>query len=224
MRIGVDLLEVGGCLRMLAEPQEHDRAVEARLGKLRIERERGVERGERLRVLALHHQRKAAEILDRYYPGTTITGGGEGVTVTGADGNARGSLMALAARSRDELTKALAVNAPARIDIRDEGTSQGRVGAVDFTGTGVAASVSGDLATITISGSGFAAGATVAFENGSGGPAPRASNVVVVNATTITATFTAGGGGPQRNRVWDVRVTNPDGSFGVKAGGLMVTP
>jgi stage II sporulation protein D len=60
----------------------------------------------------------AAEILDRYYPGTTLGGGGEGVTLTGADGNARGSLMALAARSRDELTKGLGVDAPPRIDIR----------------------------------------------------------------------------------------------------------
>jgi hypothetical protein len=76
---------------------------------------------------------------------------------------------------------------------------------------------------VTISGSGFATGGDVTFENGSG-PAPEASNVVVVDAVTITATVTAKSGGPPRNRVWDVRVTNPDGSTGVLAGGFTVTP
>jgi thermitase len=75
----------------------------------------------------------------------------------------------------------------------------------------------------TITGSGFAIGANVTFENGSG-PAPTASNVVVVNDNTITATITAKGGGPPRNRVWDVRVTNLNGSSGVLESGLTVTP
>jgi hypothetical protein len=63
----------------------------------------------------------------------------------------------------------------------------------------------------------------VTFVNGSG-PTPTASNVVVVSATQITCTVTIPDGGPPRNRVWDVRVTNPDGKFGTLAGGFTVTP
>lgn len=76
---------------------------------------------------------------------------------------------------------------------------------------------------VQITGSGFAAGADVAFENGSG-PAPSASDVVVVDGGTLTATVTIKGGGPPRNRVWDVRVTNADGSTGVLSRGFTVTP
>jgi N-acetylmuramoyl-L-alanine amidase len=75
----------------------------------------------------------------------------------------------------------------------------------------------------TITGSGFAVGAEVAMENGAG-PAPTVSNVVVVDGNMITALITAKDGGPPRNRVWDVRVTNPDGSSGVLTGGFTVTP
>jgi hypothetical protein len=75
---------------------------------------------------------------------------------------------------------------------------------------------------VTITGSGFASGATLGFENGSG-PAPSASDVNVAVDGTITATITAKAGGPRRNRVWDVRVTNPDGGSGVLAGGLTIT-
>ncbi|MCH8299778.1 MAG: hypothetical protein IIC39_04470 [Candidatus Marinimicrobia bacterium] len=82
---------------------------------------------------------------------------------------------------------------------------------------------SGTMIVVTISGSGFAAGAEVTFENGSG-PAPATSNVVFVDANTITGTVTAKSGGPGRNRVWDVRVTNPDGSSGVLVDGFTVTP
>lgn len=77
---------------------------------------------------------------------------------------------------------------------------------------------------VTISGSGFAAGADVGFENGSG-PAPAVSNVIFDEITsTIGATITVKSGGPPRERAWDVRVTNPDGSTGVLSGGLTVTP
>lgn len=38
------------------------------------------------------------------------------------------------------------------VEIKDEGTSQGRVRTVDFVGSGVSAAVSGSIATITISG------------------------------------------------------------------------
>jgi len=76
---------------------------------------------------------------------------------------------------------------------------------------------------VTITGSGFAAGAGVTFLNGIG-PAPVASDVVVNDANTAIATVTAKSGGPGRNRLWDVRVTNPDGSSGVLVDGFTVMP
>jgi hypothetical protein len=64
-------------------------------------------------------------------------------------------LFLIAAFSRSDAQ----VDGPARIEIRDEGASQGRVRAVDFTGTGVSASVSGTVATVTIAGGGTGGGA-----------------------------------------------------------------
>jgi hypothetical protein len=81
----------------------------------------------------------------------------------------------------------------------------------------------GNTKSVNITGSGFVGGAEVTFENGNG-PAPTASNVSVVDAKTITATVTAKSGGPPRDRVWDVRVTNTDGSSGVFVDGFTVTP
>ena len=82
---------------------------------------------------------------------------------------------------------------------------------------------SGATINVTITGSGFAPGASVTFENGEG-PTPSATNVVVVDANTITATVTVRSGGPRRNRVWDVRVTNLDGSTGSLVDGFTVIP
>ena len=76
---------------------------------------------------------------------------------------------------------------------------------------------------VTITGSGFVDGVDVTFENGTG-PSPTVSNVIVVDGNTITATVTAKSGGPPRDRVWDVRVTNPDGSSGVLLDGFTVSP
>jgi Lysyl oxidase len=77
----------------------------------------------------------------------------------------------------------------------------------------------GSLIPVTITGSGFAAGMGVSFENGSGAR-PVASNVTVVDSTTITATVTVkSGGGPRSDRVWDVRVGS-----GVLANGFAVQP
>jgi hypothetical protein len=76
----------------------------------------------------------------------------------------------------------------------------------------------------TVKGSGFADGASVTFENGIG-PAPTAIVTgVSSDGTTITATVTVKSGGPPRPRVWDVHVTNPDGSSGVLLEGFPVTP
>ena len=75
----------------------------------------------------------------------------------------------------------------------------------------------------TITGSGFVAGAGVSFENGNG-PAPAVSKVdVAPDGKSLTATVTAKSGGSPRNRVWDVRVTNPDSSSGVLVDGFTVT-
>lgn len=74
---------------------------------------------------------------------------------------------------------------------------------------------------VTITGSGFASGVTVSFENGTG-PAPSVSGVTVVDGDTMTATVSTKSGGPPGSRVWDVRVTHPDGSSGVLSGGFTV--
>jgi len=84
--------------------------------------------------------------------------------------------------------------------------------------------IAGTTIDITITGTGFTAGAELTFING-GGPAPTASNVVVnANTNSITAEVTAKSGGPPRDRVWDLRVTNPDGLAGVLEGGFTVKP
>lgn len=81
----------------------------------------------------------------------------------------------------------------------------------------------GSTVDVTITGSGFEDGADVALEDGSG-PTPDVSNVNVIDDTEITATITAKSGGPNRDRVWDVHVTNPDGTSDVLADGFTVTP
>lgn len=73
-----------------------------------------------------------------------------------------------------------------------------------------------------ISGSGFQSDVKVAFENGTG-PAPAAS-ITGVSGTEIKAIVSARSGGPKTNRVWDVRVTNPDGQSDVLPKGFTVTP
>ena len=81
----------------------------------------------------------------------------------------------------------------------------------------------GQQFTMTISGSGFASGASVSFENGSG-PAPTASNVVVApDGNSLTATVQIQNKGKKGPKTWDVRVTNPDSSTGALAGALFVT-
>jgi hypothetical protein len=75
---------------------------------------------------------------------------------------------------------------------------------------------------VIITGSGFQSELKVAFENGAG-PAPTAS-ITAVSGTEIKATVTARSGGPKTNRVWDVRVTNPDGQSVVLARGFTVKP
>ena len=79
----------------------------------------------------------------------------------------------------------------------------------------------GTTVPVSITGSGFLAGATVQFLNGAG-PSPSASDVVVVDSSTITATVNAPGGGGKRDRRWDVRV-NSGGASATLANALTLT-
>ena len=73
----------------------------------------------------------------------------------------------------------------------------------------------GTSISVIIAGFGFVDGADVTFENGKG-PAPKASNITVDNANTITATVTVKSNGPSGSNKFDVRVTNPDNATDVK--------
>lgn len=112
-----------------------------------------------------------------------------------------------AAEVGDEATVTLTVNATANLAV-----------------TGMSPNVIslGSTENVVITGVGFISGATVTLENGSG-PAPGITNVQVVDPNTITARIRVRSGGPNRNRVWDVRVTNPDNSTAVLLDGLTVT-
>ena len=76
----------------------------------------------------------------------------------------------------------------------------------------------GTNTSVTITGSGFAPGMAVGFENGSG-PAPAVRNIVVVDANTIMATVSVKSSGPKTDRYWDLRV-----SSAVLPRALRVTP
>jgi streptogramin lyase len=105
-------------------------------------------------------------------------------------------------------------------DAQGEGTilDNDASAAVQVTGISPASMSAGTtIFNVTITGSGFVAGAGVTFENFPGST-PMASNVVFVNANTITADVTVGSKGPKKNRLGDVRVTNPDGSTAACVG------
>ncbi len=75
---------------------------------------------------------------------------------------------------------------------------------------------------VTITGTGFSAGATVTFLNGSG-PTPSASGVTLIDAGTLEVTVT-GKSGPRKPRVWDVVVTLPGGMNAACADCLTIIP
>jgi len=80
----------------------------------------------------------------------------------------------------------------------------------------------GQFVSVTISGNGFASGASVTLSNGSG-PTPSVSNVIVLDDNTITATITAKSGGPPRDTLWNVTVTNVDLSSDILVNQFTVT-
>ncbi len=76
---------------------------------------------------------------------------------------------------------------------------------------------------IVVRGSGFASGVELTFENGDG-PRPMASSVRLVGAGVIMGRVTVTGQAWPVASVWDVRVTNPDGSSAVFPEGFTVQP
>ena len=74
-----------------------------------------------------------------------------------------------------------------------------------------------------VTGTGYASGITLAFQGGDG-PAPRVRQVTRDSSTQLSAMVEVRSGGPARDRLWDVRVTNPDGSTSVRVDLLRITP
>jgi len=75
--------------------------------------------------------------------------------------------------------------------------------------------------TLMIRGDGFMEGLTVTFEGGAG-PAPTVTSVRVLGAGSLVSRVTAPNGPLATPQVWDVRITNPDGSSGVLKEALTV--
>lgn len=75
---------------------------------------------------------------------------------------------------------------------------------------------------VTLSGTGFANGASVSFE-GAEGMAPQVTGIEVVNANTIVIKVDSAVGTGASTQVWDVRVTNPNNMFVVLPNAFTVT-
>jgi hypothetical protein len=78
-------------------------------------------------------------------------------------------------------------------------------GTVTITSITPNAVVAGGVIDVTIRGANFSPGVAVGFESGSG-PSPVATNVTVLDSTSISLTVTVKQGGGNGDRVWDVRV------------------
>lgn len=75
---------------------------------------------------------------------------------------------------------------------------------------------------LTISGTGFANGATVHFESGQGSP-PQVTAIEVINANTIVITVNVMSDVNFNAQLWDVRVTNPNSTFAILPNAFTVT-
>jgi hypothetical protein len=75
---------------------------------------------------------------------------------------------------------------------------------------------------LTLSGTAFANGATVSFEGGQG-TAPQVTGIEVVNANTIVIAVNAVVDAGLGTQAWDVRVTNPNGTFAVLHDAFTIT-
>jgi len=75
---------------------------------------------------------------------------------------------------------------------------------------------------LTLTGTAFANGATVSFEGGQG-TAPQVTGTQVVNANTIVIAVNTVTDAGLSTQAWDVRVTNPNGTFVVLPDAFTVT-
>ena len=75
---------------------------------------------------------------------------------------------------------------------------------------------------VTVSGTGFANGATVTFEGAQGTP-PQVTGLQVVNANTIVITVNTTVAAGATTQVWDIRVTNSNNTSAVLADAFTVT-
>ena len=92
---------------------------------------------------------------------------------------------------------------------------------VAVTGIDPSSGATGMTVNVTVSGTNFANGASLAFQNGRGKP-PTVSNVVFVNSNTVTADVTISSKA-KTGILWDVTVTNTDGGSGTLSDGFTVT-
>ncbi|WCE31514.1 S8 family serine peptidase [Vibrio sp. SCSIO 43137] len=93
--------------------------------------------------------------------------------------------------------------------------------ALSITGLSPSAAQLGVDTFVVVNGSGFNAGTSVSFVNGSG-KTPQ-YNISSRSATRLEGTLTSQTNGPNRDRVWDVVVSNSDGSNDTLSGGLLLT-
>ena len=77
--------------------------------------------------------------------------------------------------------------------------------------------------TFVITGTGFASGAGVTFLNGAG-KAPRVISVTRNSSMQLSVVAEMRTGGPRKDRLWDVVVTNPGGATGTGVRLLTITP
>jgi hypothetical protein len=75
---------------------------------------------------------------------------------------------------------------------------------------------------LTLTGTAFANGATVSFEGGQG-TAPQVTGAQVVNANTMVIAVNTATDAGLSTQAWDVRVTNPNGTFVVLPDAFTVT-
>jgi hypothetical protein len=80
----------------------------------------------------------------------------------------------------------------------------------------------GTTVNLTITGSGFVNGAVLNFEGGQG-IAPQVTTTQVVNPTTIVITVNTQVDEAFGTQAWDVRVTNPNNSFGMLTDAFTIT-
>ena len=156
----------------------------------------------------------------------TFTGGSSGnwnvpqtVTVTGVDdsdvdGDVAYTILTAAAESTDLDYGGMNVADVSATNLDNE--TQAGVTVDSISSDTIFA---GDTLDVTISGSGFLAGASVTFTSGAGA-APQASSIVVGDGTSITATVTAHK--KAKASSWDVVVTNLDGSTASLPGAFTV--